>query len=70
MKALVLEEHKRLVYQDVPEPGLGPGEVLIAVRTTCRMTGRHHVTHAPLHQEAWQRLRGGQCGRRRSKQES
>lgn len=38
MKALVLEEYKRLVYQDVPEPGLGPGEVLIAVRA-CGICG-------------------------------
>ena len=38
MKALVLEEYKRLVYQDVPEPKVGPEEVLIAVRA-CGVCG-------------------------------
>jgi L-iditol 2-dehydrogenase len=38
MKALVLEEYKRLVYQDVPEPKAGPDEVLIAVRA-CGVCG-------------------------------
>jgi L-iditol 2-dehydrogenase len=38
MKALVLEEYKRLVYQDVPEPETGPDEVLIAVRA-CGICG-------------------------------
>jgi L-iditol 2-dehydrogenase len=38
MKALVLEEYKRLVYQDVPEPPMGPDEVLIAVRA-CGICG-------------------------------
>jgi L-iditol 2-dehydrogenase len=38
MKALVLEEYKRLVYQDVPEPRMGPEEVLIAVRA-CGICG-------------------------------
>ncbi len=35
MKAVVFHEHggpDRLVYQDVPEPTLGPGEVLVRVR--------------------------------------
>jgi L-iditol 2-dehydrogenase len=38
MKALVLEEYNRLVYQDVPEPRIGPEEVLIAVRA-CGICG-------------------------------
>jgi L-iditol 2-dehydrogenase len=38
MKALVLEEYKRLVYQDVPEPVMGPEDVLIAVRA-CGICG-------------------------------
>jgi L-iditol 2-dehydrogenase len=38
MKALVLEEYKRLVYEDVPEPVMGPEEVLISVRA-CGICG-------------------------------
>jgi L-iditol 2-dehydrogenase len=38
MKALVLEAYKRLVYQNVPEPRMGPEEVLIAVRA-CGICG-------------------------------
>ena len=38
MKALVLEEYNRLVYQDVPEPTIGPNDVLIAVKA-CGICG-------------------------------
>jgi L-iditol 2-dehydrogenase len=38
MKALVLQEYKKLVYQDVPEPALGPNEVLVAVKA-CGICG-------------------------------
>lgn len=32
MKALVLEDYMKLVYKDVPEPSIGPGEVLVEVK--------------------------------------
>ncbi len=38
MKALVLEDYKRLAYRDVPEPEMGPDEVLISVRA-CGICG-------------------------------
>jgi L-iditol 2-dehydrogenase len=38
MKALVLEEYNRLVYTDVPDPEMGPDEVLIEVRA-CGICG-------------------------------
>lgn len=38
MKALVLEEYNRLVYQDVPEPMIGSNDVLIAVKA-CGICG-------------------------------
>lgn len=38
MKALVLEEYKRFIYRDVPEPKVGPEEVLIQVRS-CGICG-------------------------------
>lgn len=34
MKALVLEAYNRLVYQDVPEPEIGPLDVLVQVKAT------------------------------------
>ncbi len=34
MKALVLEQYRQLVYQDVPEPVIGPHDVLIQVKAT------------------------------------
>ncbi len=34
MKALVLEAYNRLVYQDVPEPDVGPLDVLVQVKAT------------------------------------
>jgi L-iditol 2-dehydrogenase len=38
MKALVLEQYNQLVYQDVPEPGIEPGEVLLKV-SACGICG-------------------------------
>lgn len=38
MKALVLEEYKRLVYKDVPEPVMGDDEVLVRVKA-CGICG-------------------------------
>jgi L-iditol 2-dehydrogenase len=38
MKALVLEEYNRLVYKDVPEPEIGPKDVLIQVKA-CGICG-------------------------------
>jgi L-iditol 2-dehydrogenase len=38
MKALVLEQYNKLVYKDVPEPGCGLGEVLVAVKA-CGICG-------------------------------
>lgn len=38
MKALVLREYGRFVYEDVPEPTLGPDDVLIQVKT-CGICG-------------------------------
>lgn len=38
MRALVLEAYGRLVYRDVPEPGIGPRDVLVAVRA-CGICG-------------------------------
>ena len=38
MKALVLREYKWLVYEDVPNPEPGPGEVLVAVKA-CGICG-------------------------------
>jgi len=38
MKALVLEEYNRFAYKDVPDPEVGPGEVLIAVKA-CGICG-------------------------------
>lgn len=38
MKALVLEEYNKLVYRDVPDPVIGPGEVLVRVRA-CGICG-------------------------------
>ena len=38
MKALVLEEYNRFVYQDAPEPTIGPEDVLIEVRA-CGICG-------------------------------
>jgi L-iditol 2-dehydrogenase len=38
MKALVLEEYNNLVYKDVPDPVIGPGEVLVRVRA-CGICG-------------------------------
>ena len=38
VKALVLEEYKRFAYKDVPDPRVGPGEVLIAVKA-CGICG-------------------------------
>ena len=38
MKALVLQQYKRLGYQDVPEPKPGPDEVLVAVKA-CGICG-------------------------------
>jgi L-iditol 2-dehydrogenase len=38
MKALVLKEYKKLVYEDVPAPKAGPGEVLVAVKA-CGICG-------------------------------
>jgi L-iditol 2-dehydrogenase len=32
MKALILEDYMRLVYKDVPDPVVGPDEVLVAVK--------------------------------------
>lgn len=38
MKALVLEEYNKLVYKDVPEPDVLPGEVLIRIKA-CGICG-------------------------------
>ena len=38
MKALVLEDYHHLVYKDVPEPHLGPEDVLVQVKT-CGICG-------------------------------
>jgi len=38
MKALVLEDYKKLVISDVPEPSITPGEVLIRVHS-CGICG-------------------------------
>lgn len=38
MKALVLEDYHRLVYQDVPEPHMGPEDVLVQIRA-CGICG-------------------------------
>jgi 2-desacetyl-2-hydroxyethyl bacteriochlorophyllide A dehydrogenase len=38
MKALVLEKYNQLVYTDVPEPEIGPGEVLVRVKA-CGICG-------------------------------
>jgi L-iditol 2-dehydrogenase len=38
MKALVLEEYNRFAYKDVPDPEVGPGDVLIAVKA-CGICG-------------------------------
>jgi L-iditol 2-dehydrogenase len=38
MKALVLKEYKRLVFEEVPTPEPGPGEVLVAVKA-CGICG-------------------------------
>ena len=32
MKALVLTDYKKMVYTDVPEPEIGPDDVLIRVK--------------------------------------
>jgi L-iditol 2-dehydrogenase len=38
MKALVLKEYNQLVYQDVPEPTLGPDDVLVGIKA-CGICG-------------------------------
>ena len=38
MKALVLEEYKRFVYKEVPDPQPGPGEVMVQVKA-CGICG-------------------------------
>ncbi len=38
MKALVLEEYNKLVYKDVPDPVISPGEVLIRIKA-CGICG-------------------------------
>jgi len=38
MKALILKEYNQLVYEDVPEPGIAPGEVLVQVKA-CGICG-------------------------------
>ncbi len=38
MKALVLEEYNKLVYKDVPDPHIGPDEVLVRVKA-CGICG-------------------------------
>lgn len=38
MKALVLEEYNKLVYKDVPDPVIGPGDVLVKVKA-CGICG-------------------------------
>ena len=38
MKALVLEEYNKLVYKDVPEPEVKPGEVLVRIKA-CGICG-------------------------------
>jgi len=38
MKALVLTEYKHLEYMDVPDPSIGPGEVLIRIKA-CAICG-------------------------------
>jgi L-iditol 2-dehydrogenase len=38
MKALVLEEYKQLVYRDVPEPVIGPHDVLVQIKA-CAICG-------------------------------
>jgi L-iditol 2-dehydrogenase len=38
MKALVLKEYNRLVYEDVPEPQIGPDDVLVQVKA-CGICG-------------------------------
>ena len=38
MKALVMREYKRFEYEDVPEPKIGPGDVLIQVKA-CGICG-------------------------------
>jgi len=38
MKALVLEEYNRLVYKDVPQPSIGPDDVLVQVKA-CGICG-------------------------------
>ena len=38
MKALILEEYKKLVISDVPEPSIAPSEVLIRVHS-CGICG-------------------------------
>jgi hypothetical protein len=51
MKALVLEAYNRLVYKEMPDPRVGPDEVLIRVkagdlRQRCARNGRkHRPTH-------------------------
>ena len=38
MKALVLTEYKHFEYKDVPDPSIGPGEVLLRVKA-CAICG-------------------------------
>jgi L-iditol 2-dehydrogenase len=38
MKALVLEEYNQLVYKDIPEPSIGPDDVLVQVKA-CGICG-------------------------------
>ncbi len=38
MKALVLKEHNHFVYEDMPQPEIGPDDVLIQVKA-CGICG-------------------------------
>lgn len=43
MKALVLEEYKKLVYRDVTDPVIPDNEVLVKVKA-CGICGYHSVS--------------------------
>jgi len=71
MKALLLEDHERLAYVDVPDPVVAPDEVLVAVRS-CGICGsdvhgfrREHGAPAAAARDGARGRRGRRGGWRR-----